>query len=409
MKWPIPRGRISHSVVQEVIDFIKLFPSNLNNQPIIDVYERELCKLFNTECVKILPFARTAFYAVLKSLNLPPGSPILMPPITIKPFLDIALHWKLKPIFVDLDVKTGVWDVHQLENAMGEKPKIALLTYLFGVVPDLDRILGILENHEVIVIEDFSHSFDSSFNGKKIGTFGDFGICSTSSTKSFDTYGGAVLIINNNHFAESIRNFLKTLDEPRKKFLFRKITRNLILNIATNRLVFGALTFPIVKVLNRKSELEVGKFTGSRSNSPEVDLPKQWFERFTSFQAKIGIRELKNQSNKNQKRREIAEKYTSKLQLTGPRGTGLSYSTYWQYVAIKNNPIKFRNFLNANGIDCCTTSLVHIADLPNYGINEHLDATKKIYNQGVYLPCYHQLSQKQIDRVIEIVSSYHEE
>jgi hypothetical protein len=202
---------------------------------------------------------------------------------------------------------------------------------------------------------------------------------------------------------------VKTLDEPRKKSLFRKIIRNLILNIATNRLVFGALTFPTIKMFNRKSELEVGKFTGSRSNSPEVNLPKQWFERFTSFQAKIGIRELKNQSDKNQKRRVIAEKYTSKLQLTGPRGTKLSYSTYWQYVVIKNNPIKFRNFLNASGIDCCTTSLVHIADLPNYGINEHLDSTNKIYNQGVYLPCYHQLSQKQIERIIKIVSSYHEE
>jgi len=408
VKWPIARGRISHPVYREFQDLVIATFAQLQDEKINKKYASVIAEHFGSSDVKIFPFARTAFFAVLQCLQLSPGSKIIMPTITIKPILDVALYFKLTPVFVDLNIESGVWDSRQLEEALANNPSVALLTHLFGVVPKMDEIIQKLTKQDVIVIEDFSHSFGASFENKKIGTFGDFGICSTSSTKSFDTYGGAILIINNRKFSDSIDKFQANLGSTNRARLIKKICKNLILNIASNRIIFGVLTFQAILFKNRRQKLVVGKYTGHRNLNQLDQLPKSWFESFTSFQSRVGLREIEVQLTKDEKRRAIAQKYSTNLNLEGPRGTQDGTSTYWQYISIQNNPIKFRDHLNISGIDCATTSLTNLTKLSKYNISLELPSTDSIYFSGVYLPCYHQLSESDQNRIISAIRSYRE-
>jgi perosamine synthetase len=408
MKWPIPRGRISHPVGVELKDFLNsaFFPRK--KPALICKYESAVSEHLETDKPIFFPFARTGFFAILESLNLPAGSRILMPTITIKPMLDVALHFDLKPILLDLSPKSGCWDPETLEDALADKPSVALLTYLFGVVPDLDEIIPNLSRSGVIVIEDFSQAFGARFDGKPLGTIGDFGICSTSSTKTFDTYGGALVFSKSQTNREYLRTFRNNLRPPRRLTLMRKIVKNLVRNVATNKLVFGFLTFPVILVINSQSKQNVGKFTGERSLIPLNSLPKEWFEEPCAFQAKVGLRELLHQETKDHKRISIANRYSQELNSLGPRGSLNGESVYWQYITVEDNPIEFRNFLNTQFIDCATTSLVKLSELPNYELIMKLTGTDAIYERGVYLPCYHQLSFKNQTRIIETVRSFHE-
>ena len=398
---------MSHTIRQEFADLFFATITPIHHKKTIQKYELVIAEYLKTNDVRVFPFARTAFFAILKILQLPPGSEIIMPSITIKPFLDLALNFNLSPIFVDLDPKTGVWETSELENSLTKKTRVALLTYLFGVVPQVDKIIKILKKHNVLVVEDFSHSFGSAFRDQKIGTFGDFGICSTSSTKSFDTYGGGVLIINNKNYLSPISKIYESLGEAKRYNLLKKIVRNLSLNIATNSFIFGILTFPVIKLKNRSKKFQVGKYTGDRNLDPITELPKIWFHGFSSFQARIGMRELRNLNTKDTRRRNIAEKYTAELNLQGPRGTVEGYSTYWQYISIEEKATKFRQYLNENQIDCATTSLINLTKMPAYNININLKHTDDIYFSGVYLPCYHQLTNSQQDRIISTIKSYY--
>ena len=399
---------MSHSIRQEIKDLIFATVAPIHHTKTIQKYELVIADHFDSNDVKVFPFARTAFFAILKSLELPPGSEIVMPSITIKPFLDVALYFNLSPVFVDLDTKTGVWETRGLEKSLSKNTRVALLTYLFGVVPKVDEILQILKKHNVIVVEDFSHSFGASFKNQKLGSFGDFGICSTSSTKSFDTYGGAVLITSNKKYLESILKTHENLGRAKRHNLLKKIFRNLALNIATNTFIFGILTFHIIKLKNRKEHFEVGKYTGDRNLDPITKLPKIWFDHFSSFQAQIGMREIRQLNTKDTRRRTIARKYTSELNLQGPRGTEEDFSTYWQYISIERMATKFRNYLNENQIDCATTSLTNLTKLPSYNLNLELQYTDEIYFKGVYLPCYHQLTNSQQNRIISTIKLYYE-
>ena len=98
MRWPIPRGRISHPVALEVKDLFHstLFPTK--NPALIGQYELAVSTYLKSDVPTFFPFARTGLFAILELLDLPPGSRVLMPTITIKPLLDVVLHFQLKPI-----------------------------------------------------------------------------------------------------------------------------------------------------------------------------------------------------------------------------------------------------------------------------------------------------------------------
>jgi perosamine synthetase len=408
MYFAIPRGRISHPITAEVKDLIHSTFFPLKCDPLIRDYEEAVGTYLQTAPPMLFPFARTGFFAILELLRLPAGSKVLMPTITIKPLLDVALHFNLIPILVDLDVKTGCWEPKSLEIALKQKPKVALLTYLFGVVPNLEEILPRLFEENITVIEDFSQAFGARFNGVPLGTLGDFGICSTSSTKTFDTYGGALVFFRTESHRDSLLKSRNRLMKAKRSTLIKKILKNLMRNVGTNKLVFGLITFPLILAVNSRSKQKVGKFTGDRSLSPLSELPGEWFEGVCAFQAKVGIRELSLQIDKDRKRILIANRYSQELRTLGPRGDIKGHSVYWQYISVENQPISFRDFLNSKFVDCATTSLVKLSELSNYGLAQKLSGSDAIYSSGVYLPCYHQLSYREQTRVIRAVRTFYE-
>ncbi len=94
-----------------------------------------------------------------------------MPPITIKPMVDVVLSLGLRPVFVDLELETLCFDVDQLKKAITPKTR-AILVSSTKLVPDLEPLLTVSQEHGLVVIEDFSHALNASFRGKKLGTFG---------------------------------------------------------------------------------------------------------------------------------------------------------------------------------------------------------------------------------------------
>ncbi|MFM7665141.1 MAG: DegT/DnrJ/EryC1/StrS family aminotransferase, partial [Actinomycetota bacterium] len=107
MALPISRGRISHTVCSEAGWLLQALVAPLENETIIRSAEQMFAAhIGRTECITF-PFARTAIWATIQELNLPPGSRVIMPPITIKPILDVIVHLGHEPVFVDIDPTTA--------------------------------------------------------------------------------------------------------------------------------------------------------------------------------------------------------------------------------------------------------------------------------------------------------------
>ena len=400
MQLAIPRGRISHTLREDIQWLLNSLVLPLNNKNRVRAFEEIFADYVGRKHCIAFPFVRTAIYYILKDLNLPKGSVVLLPPITIKPILDVVLELGLVPEFVDIDLDTVCFSENELVDSLKLQPRVAILTYLFGIVPNVETITQLLRSANVYIIEDFSQCLNGEFDGKKIGTFGDVSVYSASSVKTLDTYGGGLAITDSISQADSLFRHQLSLDRTPRRVLVKKVVTDLIRNFVTQPIIFPFITYPALGILEKRGKQETTKFTGDRSAEPLNGLPPEWFTSFTSIQAKVGIQQLDQVVAKDKSRvRAIEEITRSSSSYKRPIGSFRGKNVYWQFIVYVDSFHRSQKNLRKFKVDTATTSLVQISNLPKYPVIKQTVNAAKLYNNGAYLPCYHQLRRKQIQRI----------
>lgn len=399
----IPRGTINHKISDEIKNLLKSIFFNLDSNETVERFEQKFAFYNESKFCCAFPFARTAFYYSIKSLNIPKGSEIIMSPITIKPILDVILDLGLIPVFCDLDLNTLCYSEKDLEKRIGKKTKLIILTYLFGMVPNLDFYSKYKKN-EIKIIEDFSQCLNGKFKDKLVGTLGDISIYSSSSIKTLDTYGGGLAITNSEKFFYSLKQYQSKLTPASRFFLIQKILINLIRNILTNYYIFNFFTYYLLLFVNFFSK--ESKMLGSRSQKPINSLPKMWFQKYTSLQAIIGIKKIEQIKKEDEKRIGIAKNIkmlSSSNKMHFPVNNKSHFNVYWQLLFYTNNRDSLRHDLFKKGIDTSSTSLEKICGLKNYGFNYILPNVEKIYSNSLFFPCFAKMNKKQKDKIYKVI------
>lgn len=89
-------------------------------------------------------------------------------PTTINPIIQNGLI----PVFVDVEIGTYNIKVDELEKALSEKTRAIMIAHTLGNPFDLDAIMEFANKHDLFVVEDCCDAVGSTYNGKKVGTFG---------------------------------------------------------------------------------------------------------------------------------------------------------------------------------------------------------------------------------------------
>lgn len=89
-------------------------------------------------------------------------------PTTINPIIQNGLI----PVFVDVELSTYNIKVDELEKALSEKTKAIMIAHTLGNPFNLDAIMEFANKHKLFVVEDCCDAVGSTYNGKKVGTFG---------------------------------------------------------------------------------------------------------------------------------------------------------------------------------------------------------------------------------------------
>jgi dTDP-4-amino-4,6-dideoxygalactose transaminase len=102
-----------------------------------------------------------------------------------------------KAVFVDIRPDTMNNDEKLIEQAITPKTKAIVPVHYAGVACEMDKIMDIAKKYNLKVIEDAAQGVMSTYNGKALGTIGDFGCYSFHETKNYSMgEGGAILIKN---------------------------------------------------------------------------------------------------------------------------------------------------------------------------------------------------------------------
>lgn len=120
-----------------------------------------------------------------------------------------SLWWNgIKPVFVDIDPKTGNLDPDKIEAAITPKTTAIMPVHVYGKPCDVDRIQEIADKYGLKVIYDAAHAFGVEVNGKSILNAGDMSTLSFHATKVYNTVEGGALIMHDEQTKKRI-DYLK--------------------------------------------------------------------------------------------------------------------------------------------------------------------------------------------------------
>lgn len=120
-----------------------------------------------------------------------------------------ALWWNgIKPVFVDIDMRTGNLDPDKIEAAITPKTTAIMPVHVYGKPCDTKRIQDIADRYGLKVIYDAAHAFGVEVNGESVLNAGDMSTLSFHATKVYNTIEGGAMVMRDEKTKQRI-DYLK--------------------------------------------------------------------------------------------------------------------------------------------------------------------------------------------------------
>ena len=134
-----------------------------------------------------------------------------------------------KPVFIEIDEKTGLMKSEQIKPAVTKNTKAIMPVHLYGQVCDMDEINAIAKEYNLSVIEDSCQSFGATYKNKSSGALGSMGAVSFFPAKPLGAYGSAGAILTND---EKIGEKIKKIRNQgqSKRFYYDSLGFNAAMN-----------------------------------------------------------------------------------------------------------------------------------------------------------------------------------
>jgi len=127
-------------------------------------------------------------------------------PTTINPIIQNGAV----PVFLDVEIPTYNVDVTRLEAALSDKTRAVMLAHTLGNPFDLATVKGFCEANDLFLIEDCCDALGSTYDGKPVGSFGEFATVSFYPAHHITMGEGGAVICNDGKLkviAESFRDW----------------------------------------------------------------------------------------------------------------------------------------------------------------------------------------------------------
>jgi len=322
----------------------------------VQEFEKNFKKFINSKsCVSVN--SGTAALHLAAALCDIKGKEVILPSLSFVSTAHAIMYNGGIPVFVDVNPHTLCIDPEEIKKKISKKTRCIIPVHFGGMPADIKKIQK-LSNSNIMIIEDAAHACGSEFNGKKIGSHGDFVCFSFHPVKNLAMPTGGLISINNHNY--------------------KKITEDL------------------------KSKRWCGI---SNRKYADYDVDKiGWNFYMNELSAAIGLVQLQKIKKMNNKRKSIAKIYDKELNVSKkiPFTSTCVYHLYWICVRDRNF---FRKKLLEKGIET-GTHYKPIHQMSLYKKSVKLPLTEKIANEIVTIPIHPNLTGSQIDYIVKTVNRF---
>jgi perosamine synthetase len=141
-----------------------------------------------------LPSCTAALHLSLLAAGVGRGDEVIVPESTWIGTAAPISYTGADPVFADIDSESWCLDVRSFKDRITSRTKAVIVVDLYGNLPKMDDVLGVAEQHNLIVIEDAAQAIGAEYKGSKAGSFGFASTFSFHGTKTLTTGEGGMLV-----------------------------------------------------------------------------------------------------------------------------------------------------------------------------------------------------------------------
>lgn len=127
-------------------------------------------------------------------------------PTTVNPIVQAGCV----PVFLDLEpIEVGRYniDISSLEEALSSKTKAIMIAHTLGNPFDVDTVLSFAKKHKLWLIEDTCDALGSTYDGKRVGSFGDIATLSCYPAHHITMGEGGAIFSSDPQLVKIIKSF----------------------------------------------------------------------------------------------------------------------------------------------------------------------------------------------------------
>ena len=114
-----------------------------------------------------------------RGYNFGKGTKVLMPIAGFPTTLNPTLQMGFEPVFLDIEVDTLNLDLERAEDLIKQHDiKIITFAHVLGNPPNMDRVMELVKQYNLVLLEDCCDALGSTYRGEKLGSYGEMASCS---------------------------------------------------------------------------------------------------------------------------------------------------------------------------------------------------------------------------------------
>lgn len=309
--------------------------------------------------------------AILAELK--PGDEVILPSYT---FVSTANAFVLRgaiPVFADIRPDTLNLDERNIESLITSNTKVIVPVHYAGVGCDMHEILKIASKHNLLVIEDAAQAYGSTYRGKMLGTFGDFGAFSFHETKNILCGEGGALVLNNPKYIKRAE-IIWDKGTDRAQFFRGEIDKYSWVDLGSSYLpgeIIAAFLYPQLQM-------------SESINASRMEKWKNYYSRFKELRGIFKLPEV-------------------------PTDCGHNAHLFYLLARTHDEQVSLLNRLKEEGVNAVFHYVPLHLSVAAKKFNcrySDLKYTEQLSERLIRLPLYPDLSNEEQDKVIDVVTSW---
>lgn len=152
-------------------------------------FEQALALYLGVPQVIGLKSGTDALFYGMKALGIGSGDEVITTPFTFPATVEAILRTGAVPVLADIEPETLCLSPSAVEEKISLRTKAIVLVHLFGNCPALDRFITICQQKGIFLVEDAAQALGSTYQERKLGSFGTVATFSFYPTKNLGALG----------------------------------------------------------------------------------------------------------------------------------------------------------------------------------------------------------------------------